>query len=76
MSLSPNREQEIMTFEEVQAELDSPIRCINCGWQGKRLDVITVSKHKETCPKCLVTDFLLTNEELDQMHRLEELCPF
>lgn len=73
------RDQDILDFEEVQAELDTTVRCINCGWKGTKLNVLVVSNdatNEETCPSCHHTNFLLTDKELDQMHRTEELCPF
>ena len=63
MPLSPNREQEIMAFEEVQKELDQPMHCMGCGWLGRRLDVIQVSEVVPVCPDCERADLLTTDIE-------------
>ena len=65
MSLSPNRDQEILSFEEAQKELDQPMHCMGCGWEGKRLDVMQVSENIPVCPSCEKVDLLAKGRMLD-----------
>ncbi|WP_067095542.1 hypothetical protein [Marinomonas atlantica] len=65
MPISPNRDQEIMSFEAVQAELDQSMQCMSCDWVGKRLDLIVCTDVKDDmqrCPDCQSAFVLLESE--------------
>ena len=55
MSLSPNRDQEILSFEEAQKELSKPMQCMSCDWSGPLREMIVwadVRDEMQRCPDC------------------------
>ncbi|WP_417552058.1 hypothetical protein [Marinomonas fungiae] len=65
MSLSPNRDQEIMAFEEVQKELSKIMQCLSCDWSGELHEAIVWADVRDEtlrCPDCQ-SAFVLSKSE-------------